>query len=97
MGTVAIDIDMLNELFDKQKNLDDILNEDFFLDSSILIDDKASETIPLKDNLDIEFNKEMSSGSENKYFFQNSPRIIRLIVPIILEVAVISYCITYFN
>jgi len=97
MTTVAIDIEMLNELFDKQKNLDDILNEDFFLDSSILPDDQASETSALKDNLNTELNKDMSSDSENKYFFQNSPRIIRLLVPILLEVAAISYCITYFN
>ena len=77
MATAAIDLDMLNELFDNQKNLDDILNEDFFLDSSILVDDEESETSTLKDNLDIQFNKDMLSNSENKYFLQDGRRIIK--------------------
>ena len=94
MATAAIDLDMLNELFDNQKNLDDILNEDFFLDSSILVDDEESETSTLKD---IQFNKDMLSNSENKYFLQDGRRIIKLLVPVILEIAIISYGITYFS
>jgi hypothetical protein len=96
MATVAIDIDILNELFDNQKNLDDILNDDFFLESSILVEDQASETSDLKDDLDIQFNKDISFNSESKYFLQGSRRIFRLLVPVILEVAVIFYCVSYF-
>jgi len=97
MATAAIDLDMLNELFDNQKNLDDILNEDFFLDSSIVVDDQASETSTFNDNLEFQFNNDISSISENKYFLQDARRIIGLLVPVILEVAVISYCIVYFT
>ncbi len=93
MATVAIDLDMLNELFVNQKNLDDIFNDDFFLDSSMSIEDHSSETSTSKDYLDIQFNKHMSSNSENTYYRY----IIKLIVPVILEVTAISYGIMYFN
>lgn len=93
MSTTAIDIDMLNELFDNQKNLDDIFNEDFFLDSSMTITDDTHETSTPEEN----FDEDVSSNPKSKYLSQGSQRMVNLLVPIILEVAVISYCIMYFT
>lgn len=97
MGTTAIDIDMLNELFDNQKNLDDIFNEDFFLDSSMTITGDTHDTSTPEESFDINFNENVSSNPKNKYLSQGNQRIVNLLVPVILEVAVISYCIMYFT
>lgn len=97
MGTTAIDIDMLNELFDNQKNLDDIFNEDFFLDSSMTITGDTHDTSTPEESFDINFNENVSSNPKNKYLSHGNQRIVNLLVPVILEVAVISYCIMYFT
>lgn len=97
MTTVAIDSDMLSELFDNQKNLDDIFNDDFFLNGPMITGDNVSETSTLKDDIDILYNNDMSSNFENKHFLQNNRRIFNLLAPVILEVTVIAYCISYFT
>ncbi len=95
MATTAIDLDMLNELFDKQKSLDDIFNEDFFLEGSMLFDDQVSETSNMQESQDFLSNDDLSFNTENKFILQKSRSVIYFIVPLIMEVAVISYGIFY--
>jgi len=97
MATAAIDANMLNELFDNQKNLDDIFNDDFFLDGPMITGDVSSETSILKEELEFNSNKDMSFNSVNKYFLKDRRLIITLLVPVILEVAAIFFCISYFT
>lgn len=96
MTTAAIDVDMLNQLFDNQKNLDDIFNEDFLFDP-IITDDYESESSDQEDDLDIYSYKDMRSNSMNKPITLDYRRAINLFLPIILEVAIIASCIKYFN
>ncbi len=97
MTSVAIDVNMLNELFDNQKNLDDIFNDDFIFDSSSFIDEYAYETDIISDDVENHLNKDTSSNSEQKYFLQNYRRAISVYMPVVLEIVVISYCIAYFT
>ena len=97
MTSVAIDVNMLNELFDNQKNLDDIFNDDFIFDSLSFVDEYESETDIVSDDLETHFNKDTSSNSEKKYFLQNYKRAFSVYMPVVLEIVVISYCIAYFT
>lgn len=90
MTTAAIDIDILDELFENQKKLDDVLNS-FFDDDSFLTsldDDNVSETSPQKD---------FSLDSDDQLLDQENHSIFRIIVPLVVEIAAIYYGVTYFT
>ncbi|NOQ14165.1 MAG: hypothetical protein GQ583_06770 [Methyloprofundus sp.] len=92
MTTAAIDIDVLDELFENQKKLDDVLNsffdDDSFLSSSIPVDDNVSGSNSVED---------FSLSSDDNILDQKSRNISYLIVPLILEIAAIYYGVTYFT
>ncbi len=96
MTTVAIDSNLLNELFDNQKNLDAIFNDDFFFDAPMITGDSISESSTLEDELDFNSSKDISSNSVNKSFLRDRRLIVTLLVPVILEIAAIAYGISYF-
>jgi hypothetical protein len=96
MTTVAIDSNLLNELFDNQKNLDAIFNDDFFLDGPMIAGDSASESSTLEDDLNFNSSIDISPNPVNKSFLRDNRLIFSLLVPVILEVAAIVYGISYF-
>jgi len=99
MTTAAIDIDILDELFENQKKLDDVLNS-FFDDDSFLAsldDDNVSETSPQKDSFTFQADKDFSLDSDDQFLDQESRSIFRIIVPLVVEVAAIYYSVTYFT
>lgn len=93
MAGSAIDLDMLDELLDNQKRLDDIFNDDFFLDSSF----EAYEETPIEDIFNTDSENDMPSNAEKKNFIQDSRHIFNLVAPLVLEIAVISYFVVYFT
>ncbi len=96
MTTAAIDLDLLNELFDNQKKLDDVFNSMF--DDEAFLNASASDRHNTKNNahttqLDHDFLPSTQYNADTS----KSNHITRIILTIALEVTVISYCIMYFN
>ena len=99
MTAISIDLDMLDELLDNQKKLDNIFN-------SIFEDDSFLSTTPstsharrnstqqsrqvLNDNEDFSFN------TQDKAYTQTSRGLAHIAIPVVLEIAVICYGIMYF-
>ena len=100
MTTAAIDLDMLNELLDNQKKLDDVFSfdDDFFLGSSMAMDDIEPEIETSEQNDMPGYNSygELSFESEDEYVVQKSRSVIYVIVPVVMELALIYYGVTYF-
>ncbi len=88
MSAATLDLDLLNELFDNQKKLDDILSDDFSIfksssstsDYSFEIDDQKRD----QDLADLSYDKK-------------SRNITSLILPMVVEIAVITYALMYFS
>ena len=101
MTTAAIDIDVLDELFENQKKLDDVLNsffdDDSFLSSSTSFDDNVSGTSAQKGNLNFQSGEDFSLDSDDTILDQKSRSIFYFIVPLIMEIAAIYYGVTYFT
>lgn len=95
MAGSAIDLDMLNELLDNQKQLDDIFSDDFFLDNSLSFE--AYEETPIEDIFKTDSENDMPSNTDKKNFIQDSRHIFNLVAPLVLEISVISYFIVYFT
>jgi len=89
MTTAAIDINTLNDLFDNQQKLDDvfdsIFDEDPFLDSS---PSNASQNSYAVDNDYAYFNDKVDNQTTTQSTMQ-------LIMPVVLEIAVLYYGIAY--
>jgi len=102
MATAAIDLDALNELFENQNKLDDIFNsifdDDLFLSSSNSSDDHTlgESAHKGKASQDPYCNENSSFYAEEEYFDPNKRRIT-LFFPVIVEIAVVSYCIMHFT
>jgi len=89
MITAAIDTNILNDLLDNQKKLDDvfdsIFDEDPFLDSS-----PTSAKYAVFDD-----NEYASFNDSDEVNIQSKQRIITFILPVVLEIAVLYYGITF--
>ncbi len=94
MTAAAIDLDVLNELFDNQKKLDDIFGS-LFDDDSCLSASSYDEPTPResdqKDN-QVTYSKDNFADE----FTQESRSTLSLVMPVILEIAVIYYGVMYF-
>jgi hypothetical protein len=88
MTTAAIDTDLLNELFDQQKKLDDIFNSMF--DDDFFLDEKPSKSNQQQTNKNLSFN------TTNNSLVQKNHGIAHTIIPVVIEIAIISYCIINF-
>ena len=98
MTTAAIDLDMLNELLDNQKKLDDVFgaDDDFFFGSSMAMDDIEPEPSEQSDASGYNSYGELSFESEDEFVVQKSRNIIYVIMPVVVELALIYYGVTYF-
>ncbi len=101
MSTAAIDLDMLNELFENQKRLDDAFNS-MFDDDAFLSDLKVSETKTSRSRARQEMrplsSKEgFSDAVKEKTIDQSSRSILHVLIPVALEIALIVYGILYFS
>ncbi|NOQ17178.1 MAG: hypothetical protein GQ581_08975 [Methyloprofundus sp.] len=95
MTTAAIDLDMLNELLDNQKKLDDIFSSAFDDDSFL-----SSPMSPNKHELGKTGQKGSPSvqyNTETSVLTQQSRNTTYLVLPVLLEIAVIYYCIMNFS
>ena len=101
MTTAAIDLDILNELFDNQKKLDDIFSsmfdDDSFLSSSSSLDDQTFGNSAQKGSHERSSKDDWSFITEDKTFVQKSRGIFYFIMPLMLEIAVIFYGIMHFS
>jgi len=94
MTAAAIDLDVLNELFDNQKKLDDIFGSLFDDDSCLSAssyDEPAPKGSGQKDN--------QATYSKDNFadeFTQESRSTLSLVMPVVLEIAVIYYGVMYF-
>jgi len=94
MTTASIDIDTLDKLFDNQQKLDDIFDsifDDDSFSSFVISDEPVIETSSSK-----ELYSEkalLSSHGET----QNKRNIVHLILPVVIEIAVIYYAMVNFT
>jgi len=95
MTAAAIDLDTLNELFDNQKKLDDVFGS-LFDDDSCLSASSYDEPTPRrsdqKDNQATTYSKDNFADE----FTQESRSTLSLVMPVVLEIAVIYYGVMYF-
>ena len=100
MTTAVIDLDALNELFENQNKLDDVFNsifdEDFFLSSSKSSNDHALGNSAQKGSQDLNSNENFSFNAEDKTFVQQKLSITNFVMPVVVEIVIVSYCIMYF-
>ena len=103
MATVAVDLDLLNELFDNQKKLDNVLDSMFdeapLLSSSKSVSDHAPEVSAQKGGQDLvgfNSNEDMSFNFEDESVDQNNRKIIYY-VAVAAEVSAIAYGLSYFT
>ncbi len=98
MAAEAIDLDMLNKLFDTQKNLDDvfssILDDDPVQYSSQTIDENTSDAGSWESSEDFSFNEYASYKADNAYEKEKSS-IAYFVIPLVLEIAAIYYGMSY--
>ncbi|NOQ16573.1 MAG: hypothetical protein GQ581_05900 [Methyloprofundus sp.] len=99
MNTAAIDLDMLNELFENQKKLDAAFNlsfdDDFFLDSLTLADKPKASNRQNTQNFNA--NKKMAFKIEGCAATQKTRGLAYIVVPVAVEIAAISYSIIHFT
>ena len=105
MATPAIDLDKLNELFDNQSKIDDIFNsafnEDFYIGSSKTSDThdywgSSSRKSPAKNTEDSLILKTDYQIYNDKHIVPKKKNIAYVILPVILEIAVIIFAIMQF-
>ena len=97
--SIELDLDLLNELFDNQKKLDDLLlDDDSFLGSSMSFSDGVFGTSDQDDNLDIvdfRSSEGLSLDSGDVTLEQGSQKIMYFYVPMAIEVVAIVYGLMY--
>ena len=99
MSATAIDLEMLNELLDNQKKMDDVFlsffdDDESFLDEPVLVSKEANEA----SSQYLQTSDESSFDSEDAFVVDKSQGVTRFIVPLVaMEVAVISCSIMYFS
>ena len=105
MTTVAVDLDVLNELFDNQKKLDDVFDsmfdEDPFSGSSTSFSDHAEPGASTQKggqgSVSFDPNEDLPYYSDDKLFEQKNRSIFSLVAPVAVEVAAIYYGFSYFT
>ena len=104
MSTVAVDMDVLNELFDNQKKLDDVLNslfdEDPFLSSPKSSSNNAYGVSSQMDSLDegdIFSSEDFSYDDYEDYSADKKSRNIMFYGAVAVEIAAITYGILHFT
>lgn len=93
MTTAAIDVDLLNELFDNQKKLDDVFNS-MFDDDSFLSSPASAKSSSRQAK---QYDEDFSLSAQNSLGANKTNNITHVVLPVALEIAIISYCIMYFN
>lgn len=93
---IELDLDLLNELFDNQKKLDDLLiDDDSFLGSSMSFSDHGFGS-DQNDSLDIvDLHEDLALDSEEVALDQGNQKIMYFYVPMALEVVAIVYGLMY--
>ncbi len=105
MTTVALDLDALNELFDNQKKLDDVLNsmfdeEPIFGNYNPPSEHKRKSTPNHKTRQHINdtyASEDLSFNANDKPFVLKNRSMLYIIVPLVAEVAAIYYGFVYFG
>ncbi|BCG65093.1 MAG: hypothetical protein methR_P2908 [Methyloprofundus sp.] len=99
MNTAAIDLDMLDELFENQKKLDAAFNlsfdDDLFLESLTPTD--KPKTSHRQNTEDFNANKKMAFKIEDPAATQQTRGLAYIVVPVAVEIAAISYSIIHFT
>jgi len=92
---IVIDVNALNDLLENQKKLDDVFDsmfdEDPFLDSSPALSINSNSDTYSRENEDF------SWANNEKPTDQERQSIVYVVMPIVLEIAVLYYGIMYFN
>lgn len=108
MTAAAIDLNLLNELFDNQKKLDDLflddkdsaVDGDSFFNNSLSFGDHNIEINEPKDSnvlMDFHFDEDLSLNSDEICFEQKKQHMVYFAVSVVVEIAVISYGIMQFS
>ena len=88
MTAATLDLDLLNELFDNQKKLDNILSDDFSIfKSSTSTSDYSFEINDPKGD----------QGTVDLSYEQKSRNISFFVLPMVVEIAVITCALMYFS
>jgi hypothetical protein len=95
MTTATVDLDLLNELFENQKKLDDIFsfNDESFLSSSFSISDQKNN----QDSGVFRSNEDWSHNADDTLFEQKSRSKTSFAALIVIEIAVIACGLIYFT
>ncbi|MBE0468554.1 MAG: hypothetical protein IBX55_03495 [Methyloprofundus sp.] len=94
MTASAIDLDVLNELFDNQKKLDDIFGSLFDDDSFLSVSSYDEPTLRSSEQKSSQISYSTDDYADE--FTHGSRSIFSLVMPIAMEIAVIYYGIMYF-
>ncbi|NOQ16621.1 MAG: hypothetical protein GQ581_06140 [Methyloprofundus sp.] len=97
MTTAAIDIETLNELLDNQKKLDDIFSTAFDDDDFLKCSMACNKHESGKSSLAAHQNKRLLSNAGANVLVQESKSKVYLVMPVLLEIATIYYCIANFT
>ncbi|WP_174483178.1 hypothetical protein [methanotrophic endosymbiont of Bathymodiolus puteoserpentis (Logatchev)] len=95
MTAAAIDLDVLNELFDNQKKLDDVFGS-LFDDDSFLNVSSYDEVTPRSSEQKSNQSTYTTDNNTMDEFIPESRSILSLATPVIIEIAIIYYGIMYF-
>lgn len=102
MTTVSIDVDVLDNLFENQKKLDDIFDsmfdDDFSASSSISLNNKPTankrESTSHTDMYSDDF---WATSTDDNTNVQQKTNLASFLIPMVLEIAAIYYGIVYFT
>ncbi|BCG63140.1 MAG: hypothetical protein methR_P0831 [Methyloprofundus sp.] len=93
MTTAAIDIDTLNELLDNQQKLDDIFSTAFDDDDFLTCSMASTKHGSGESSLAVQQGKRAGAT----ILVQESKSKVYLVMPVLLEIATIYYCIVNFS
>jgi len=96
----AIDLDMLNELFENQKRLDDMFSSIFDDEDPFLTSTKSNSQETTEDRYQKIRSKEnllLNANTKGGFFTQKNRYITHFIMPLLIEIIIIYYSIMYFN
>lgn len=99
-AAIQIDLDLLDELLENQKKLDDLfLDDDLFLTSSVLTEDTPDKVSKVTKSAfeDNYIEEDLSYGSDDFIFEEKTRNPFASIVLVLLEVVAIYYSISYFS
>ncbi len=102
MTTASIDSDALNALFDNQNKLDDIFSsifdeDTFYSNNSSSSNDYQSGSSTLIESEDYNPYSDYTFNAEDNFFVEKKSSITRIVMPVLLEIAIIYYGIIYFS